>query len=97
VPNPTIEEMKEWDEDELLEWFQQSRRKVLKGDQLEKFKAAHISGGVFLKYAGDANTFEKKCGLAFGVSETLADIAAEIVGTETAGMKGKFFYTIYTT
>ncbi|KIX03495.1 uncharacterized protein Z518_07048 [Rhinocladiella mackenziei CBS 650.93] len=45
---PTIEEIKEWDADELLEWIQQNKPKQLKGHGLEKFKAADISGEVFL-------------------------------------------------
>src|SRR5271170_8075956 len=37
---PTIEEIKKWDADELLDWIQQKLPKLLKGDKLEKFKDA---------------------------------------------------------
>ena len=45
--HPTIEEVKEWDKDELLKWIQQERPKLLTDDDdVEKFKAAKISGRV---------------------------------------------------
>jgi hypothetical protein len=89
VHKPTIEEVKEWDQHELLEWIQKKRSKLLKGDSLEKLKAADISGEAFLMLADNSEFFQKKCNLSFGVSETLAYLAAEIVGMETAGMKSK--------
>lgn len=84
---PTTKEIKEWDKNELLEWIQQQRPKPLDGDILEKFKAADIPGKIFLKHAGDAEFFEKKCNLSIGPSEILADLAAEIVGMEAVGVK----------
>jgi hypothetical protein len=89
VHDPTAEEVERWDEDELLEWIQKTRPRLLKGDRLEKFKAAEILGEVFLDHAGNPDIFEKKCNLAFGVSQMLANLAAEIVGMETARMKSK--------
>ena len=88
---PTIEEIKNWDADELLEWIQQNRPKLLKGDILEKFRAEDISGDVFLHHAGDVEFFNKKCNLPSGTSERLANLASELAGGETAGMvqKGK--------
>jgi hypothetical protein len=88
---PTIEEIKKWDEDELLEWIQQKEPKLLKGDKLEKFKDSSIDGVIFLKYAGDKKYFHKECNLPIGTSERLADLASEIAGGETTGMaqKGK--------
>jgi hypothetical protein len=88
---PTIKEMKNWDADELLEWIQENRSKVLKGDILEKFKAEDISGDVFLHHAGDVEFFNNKCNLPSGTSERLANLASELAGGETAGMvqKGK--------
>jgi hypothetical protein len=88
---PTIEVIKNWDADELLEWIQQNRPKLLKGDKLEKFKAEDISGDVLVDHAGDVKFFKNKCKLPIGTSERLADLASEIAGGETASMvqKGK--------
>ena len=82
---PTIEEIKEWDGDELLEWILEKRPKALKGDKLEKFKAADIDGATFLKHAGSKKYFHEECNLPIGTSERLADLASEIAGGETAG------------
>jgi hypothetical protein len=86
---PAIEEIKEWDEDDLLDWIQQKRPKLLKGDDLKKLKAARISGHVFLIYAGDVEFFKKECNLPVGTSAVLANLAMEITGGETAGKKSK--------
>ena len=57
--NPTVEMVKEWDNDQLLKWIQQKRPKLLRvGDNLEKFKAAQIPGNVFLKRSGDEQFFK---------------------------------------
>ena len=82
---PTIEEIKNWDSDELLEWIQQNRPKLIKGDKLEKFKAEDISGDVFVNHAGDEAFFKNGCNLPRGTSERLANLAREIAG----GQKGK--------
>ena len=81
---PTIEEIKEWNQDELLEWIQRKEPKLLKGDKLEKFKDASIDGVIFLKYAGDKMYFHKECNLPIGTSERLADLASEIARREIA-------------
>jgi hypothetical protein len=86
---PTIEEIKEWNEDELLKWIQQKRPGLLRGDNLEKFKAAFIHGGFFVKQAGDVGFFQKERNLPIGISGELADLAREIAGGGTAGMKSK--------
>ena len=81
--HPTMEEVKEWDKDELLKWIQQKRPKLLTDDDdVEKFKAAKISGKGFLKLAGDEDSFEKRCHLPFGVSIDLAELAREIGGVK---------------
>jgi hypothetical protein len=76
---PTIEEIKNWDADELLQWMKDNRPKLLKGDKLEKFEAGDISGDVFVDHAGDVEFFESKCNLPSGTSERLANLAREIV------------------
>ena len=77
---PTIEEVKNWDADELLEWIKENRPKLLKVDKLEKFEAEDISGDVFVDHAGDVEFFENKCNLPSGTSERLANLAREIAG-----------------
>jgi len=86
---PTIEEIKDWDADELLEWIQQNEPKQLRGDTLEKFKAADISGKVFLMKAGDVEFFENKCNLPIGPSVVLADLARKIAGKKQDTSIGK--------
>jgi hypothetical protein len=85
--------VKEWDNDQLLKWIQQKRPKLLRNvDNLEKFKAAQISGMVFLRKAGDAEFFESKCHLPVGPSEELAYLASEIKGEIK---EGKLLSTIF--
>ena len=86
---PTIEKVKKWDEDRLLGWIQENEPNLLKGDRAEKFKDGGVSGRIFVKHAGNADFYETKCNLPPGVSETLADLASELVGGETAGSTGK--------
>jgi hypothetical protein len=77
--HPIMEEVKEWDKDELLKWIQQKRPKLLTDDDdVEKFKAAKIPGDVFLMLAGDVDSFERKCLLPFGPSRGLAELAKEL-------------------
>jgi hypothetical protein len=75
---PAIEKIKEWDGDELLKWIQDNRKKALKGDTLEKFKAADIDGATFLKHAGKKEYFREECNLPIGTSGRLADLASEM-------------------
>ena len=77
---PTIEEIKNWDEDELLKWIQQRHPKLLKGDDLKKLKGERVDGVVFLNHAGGNEYFRKECNLASGTSERLANLASEIAG-----------------
>jgi hypothetical protein len=75
---PTIQEIEDWDKDELLKWIQQKKPKLLGGENLEKFKKECISGHTFLKYAGNTDFFQKNCHLPAGTSSDLADLASEI-------------------
>jgi hypothetical protein len=86
---PTIEEINDWDADQLLKWLRDNRPKMLKGDQLEKFRAEDISGDVFVNHAGDVEFFKNECNLPSGTSERLAKLAREFAGGETAGMVHK--------
>ena len=84
---PKMEEVKGWDNDDLLSWIQQSRPKLLRvGDNLEKFKAAQISGRAFLMQAGDMEFFKRECHLPAGPSVELAELAREIA---EAGVQSK--------
>jgi hypothetical protein len=83
---PTTEEVEEWDTDELVEWIQQKRPKLFNDDQLEKFKAAYISGEAFLIAAGYVEFFKTGCNLPAGISLVLANLASRIKAGETAGM-----------
>jgi hypothetical protein len=74
---PTTQEMEIWDTHELLQWIQEKKSKLLKDENLEKFKAACISGNTFLKYAGDVQFFRIECNLPIGISSDLADLANE--------------------
>jgi hypothetical protein len=80
---PTIEAIKEWDADELLEWLKQIRPKLFNDDQHEKFKAADIPGEVFLLKAGNVKFFQNECNLPIGPSLDLADLAREMAGRKT--------------
>ena len=75
---PTTQEMADWDDDKLLQWIQQKEPELLEDENLEKFKAACISGKAFLKYAGNEEFFRKKCNLPAGTSSDLSDLGEEI-------------------
>ena len=85
TPNPTMEEVKEWDNDQLLNWIQEFRPKLLRGQNIENFKAAEISGRLFLKKAGDVQYFKNECHLPVGPSEDLADLAEEMNAVNKQG------------
>jgi hypothetical protein len=75
--NPTVQQMKDWNKDELLQWIQQKKPQLLSGSDLEKFIAAEIWGEGFLWAAGDVDFF-MKAGLPLGVSEVLAILGHEV-------------------
>ena len=73
--NPTIQEIEDWHEEELVQWIQKVKPKLLIDKILEKFKEAYITGNVFLNHAGDEKFFEDRCKLPPGTSENLALLA----------------------
>src|SRR4051794_6738078 len=81
----TIDKIKGYDVDELLEWFEQNRPKTLTGKPRDKFKDADINGDSFLKHAGDKKFFLEDCKLPAATSERLADLASEIAGVVQKG------------
>ena len=84
--NPTTEQVKEWDADKLFQWIQQYRPNLLKGDKIDKFKEAEISGLAFLMLADNVGFFKNDCNLPAGPSLELARLARELAGRETAGI-----------
>ena len=69
--------MKDWDQDNLLQWIQQKRPNLLRREHLDKFRAAEFLGETFLRRAGDVDFF-MKAGLPLGVSEVLASLGDEV-------------------
>ena len=94
---PTIEEVKNWDAEELLEWIKENRPQLLRGDTLKKFKAEEVSGEVFLRHACNLKFFKEGCKLPAGPSDGLAYLASEIIGKQSMGTKvTRFFGSLYT-
>jgi hypothetical protein len=62
---------------------------LLRGNNLEEFKAAFIDGDIFVDHAGDVEFFENKCKLPIGISERLAKLAREVTGGKNASIKSK--------
>lgn len=83
------------DNEELLTWIQQEEPKLLRGEDLENFKKAHINGEVFLDLAGDWKFFKEDCNLPTGPSDELAKLASEVIGKEAIGMKSKSYLSYH--
>ena len=82
---PKIEEIEDWDTDDLLNFIQNRHRKLLKDDDRKKLQEKRVDGVIFLKHVDDVDFFEMKCGLPIGTSERLADLASEIAGVVQKG------------
>src|SRR4051794_34974666 len=74
--NTQPQEMEIWNKDKLLLWIQEKKPELFADEDLETFKAAHISGKAFLNHAGDLGFF-KRCNLPMWTSWHLADLAEE--------------------
>jgi len=72
---PTVQEMKAWDEEKVLRWIQQRDRNILKGDNLDNFNKADITGSAFLLSSFE---FFKGCGLSRGASLVLNGLVNEV-------------------
>ena len=92
---PMIKKIREMDNEELLTWIQQEEPKLLRGEDLENFKKAHINGEVFLDLAGDWKFFKEDCNLPTGPSDELAKLASEVIGKEAIGMKSKSYLSYH--
>lgn len=86
---PTIEEVKNWGADKLLEWIQQNQPNLLEGDNRQKFEAEYITGNVFLNLASDMVSFKSISNLPSGVIMGLANLAKEIMQREATSMVQK--------
>ena len=69
--NPIVQQMKDWDQDRLLQWIRKKKPKLLSGGNLEKFIATEILGEGFLWAAGDRKFF-MGAGLPVGISQELS-------------------------
>jgi hypothetical protein len=88
---PTVEKMREMDDEDLLEWIQRKKPKMLRDKVLENFKEKYVDGDIFLDHAGDWKFFEEKCNLPIGPSEGLAKLASVVMGKDTIGTKSKSY------
>jgi hypothetical protein len=78
---PTIGEIKWWDEDKLVKWIQQKRPNLLTGEDVKKLKTGRISGLAFLLAVDHkVESFENGCKLRIGASLELTNLAREIIG-----------------
>jgi hypothetical protein len=78
---PTVQEMKDWDEETVLQWIKQKNRHILKGGNLDKFNDACIIGSVFLE--SNVDFYTQTCHLPSGIGQALKNLANEV-------KKGKF-------
>ena len=74
INEPTVQEIRSWDEDKLLEWIQQKLSRPLKTEDREKFLKAGIDGEVFSNHGGDWEFF-MRVGFSYGVSDKLSELA----------------------
>jgi len=72
---PTVEKMETWDKGEVLQWIQQRKPNLLKGDNLKKFNKADITGSAFLLSSFE---FFKGCTLSPGASLVLNSLVDEV-------------------
>jgi hypothetical protein len=82
---PTQEEVKSWGKNKLFEFIKGRPQLIEDDDDLENFKAAKISGKLFLDLAGDLQFFKNECHLPVGPSKELANLASEIKGEVKEG------------
>ena len=79
---PTMQEIRSWDEDKLLKWIQQKLSTPLVPTDSETISKAVISGSVFLRGADDKNFFQD-AGLSFGASFELAELAEKTLSRKS--------------
>jgi hypothetical protein len=82
LADPSIHEIKSWDETKLFEWVQKKLDVPLKDDHVQKLLNAEVDGSVFLSTAGRKETFQE-AGIPLGPSFKLAHLAQTIVDGES--------------
>jgi hypothetical protein len=88
----TIDKVKRWNRDQLLDWIQKNLANPLDNEDEGLFLKAKIGGNVFLNHKGDTKYFEEKCKLAPRTSEDLAQLAknlAELVKDDHMSRSGQ--------
>ena len=84
INEPTVQEIRSWDEDKLLEWIQQKLSRPLNPNDKEKFLKAGIDGVVFLASAGSEDFYTRpSIGLSFGASFQLAELARNTISKKS--------------
>jgi hypothetical protein len=71
------EEMKTWNAEKVLQWIQQRSGNILRGDEVDNFKRADITGSAFLLSSFE---FFKSCALSPGTSLVLTSLVDEVKG-----------------
>jgi len=82
INEPTVQEIRSWDEDKLLEWIQQKLSRPLKPNDKDKFLSAGIDGEVFLNHGGDWEFF-MRVGFSHGVSDKLSELARNTISKKS--------------
>jgi len=73
---PTVDEMKSWGWEKVLQWVQQREPDLLKDDNLDNFKKADMMGRAFL--LASAEFYVKYCSLTPDVSLELEGLMLEV-------------------
>ena len=79
---PTAQEIRTWNKNQLLEWVQRKLPSPLEPEDAEAFLKARMNGEAFLELAGDRAFFIDN-GFSVGGSVQLAKLAREIVGKKS--------------
>jgi hypothetical protein len=78
----TIDKVKRWNTNQLLEWIQQNLVIPLDDEDKELFSKAKIDGEAFLDLAGDRDYF-RSVGLSPGASQKLALLSKDLTGRKS--------------
>jgi hypothetical protein len=73
---PTVQEMRAWDKEKVLQWIQKKHPNILKGGHLEQFKEICIDGDAFL--LSSLEFFHTTYNLPLTVAVALKDLMDEV-------------------
>ena len=82
INEPTVQEIRSWNEDKLLEWIQQKLSRPLKPEDGKKLLDAGTDGEVFLECAGSGEFF-REAGLSLGASHKLTKLARNTISKKS--------------